>query len=129
MAQKKTLTAVCALALAICMGTAGAAGRSLVNGPHDGGHGFRGHYGGLRHGDWRSGAFRRRGYHRYYYGGDYVVVPGFDEWTPFPPTPQLPPPPPPLVPPTLELTCHHSQQKVMVPSETGGTRQIAITRC
>jgi hypothetical protein len=134
MVQGKALTAVCALGLVIYTGAAGAAGRGHAAGSHPGGHGVSGHYGGLRHGGWHGGVLRRgggwrwSGYNRYYYGGDYVVVPGVDDWT-IPPTPQLPPPPPPLVPPTLELTCHHSQQIVAVPSEGGGIRQITIIRC
>jgi hypothetical protein len=31
--------------------------------------------------------------------------------------------------PSRTLSCHYSQQIVTVPSEEGGTRQIAITRC
>jgi hypothetical protein len=31
--------------------------------------------------------------------------------------------------PTNGLTCRHSQEVVMVPSEEGGTRPITVTRC
>lgn len=134
MVQTKILTAVCALGLVIYAGAAGAAGRGHAGGWHRGGHGVSGHYNGLRHGGRHGGFFRRGrgwrwgGYPGYYYGGDYLVLPGVDEWT-FPPTPQLPPPPPPLVPPTFELTCHHSRQTVTVPAEGGGSRQITVNRC
>jgi hypothetical protein len=35
----------------------------------------------------------------------------------------------PMIPPPPALTCHHSEETKTVPSESGGTVQITITRC
>jgi hypothetical protein len=37
--------------------------------------------------------------------------------------------PDPVIPPPPGLTCKHSLQTLMVPSEEGGTREITIRRC
>jgi hypothetical protein len=113
MLRLNSLIAPCVLALVMNGGAVEAAG-----------------YGGGWHGaSWH----RDTNYGRYnggYYGGygpGYVAIPGL-------PTESVsmvaaPKPPDPLVPPSLALSCHHSQETIAVPVESGGERKITITRC
>jgi hypothetical protein len=109
------LLASCVLALFINVGTAEAAG----------------HGGGWNGGGWRWGT--NHGRHHYnggYYGGydtGYFVIPDIPAESVS--TVAAPESLGPLVPPTLALGCHHSQETITVPVESGGDQKITITRC
>jgi hypothetical protein len=87
-------------------------------------------------GSWSGGGWHRGTNHgRHYYNGGYYG--GYDTGyfaIPDIPTESVsavaaPQPLSPLVPPTLALSCHHSQETITVPAESGGERKITITRC
>ena len=96
--------------------------------PHGGGHGAHtSHFGGhLRSGRLHSGGYRG-GYNQWpLYGGILSVPPYWPDNTInyAAPTTVIYVPEPPRA-----LTCHRSQDNVTVPSETGGTIKISVTRC
>jgi hypothetical protein len=62
----------------------------------------------------------------YGYGGGVVATYSSDDVVGSVPLPLLPDP---VIPPPPPLTCKHSLQTLTVPSEEGGTREIAIRRC
>lgn len=107
-----------------------------ARGAKGGGHTFGGRYHFMGHHHFARG-FHRRGRRGFFRGSDFVQWPlydGFDIGVPYyesgepvdydlPPTVGYAPRPEPA------LNCDHSLQIVTVPSEEGGTRQVAITRC
>jgi hypothetical protein len=96
--------------------------------PHGGGHGARtSHFGGhLRSGRLHSGSYRGNFSQWPLYGGIVGVPPyGSDNIINYAaPTTVVYVPEPPRA-----LSCHRSQDIVTVPSETGGTSKITVTRC
>ena len=115
MLRLNCLLAPCVFALVINVGGAEAAGRG----------------GGLHGSSWHRGTNYGRPYYNggYYggYGAGYFINPYISTES----ASAVPAPEPlgPLVPPTFELSCHHSQETVTVPAESGGDRKITITRC
>jgi hypothetical protein len=96
--------------------------------PHGGGHGAHTfHFGGhLRSGRLHSGSYRGA-YGQWPLYDGFVAVPpyGSDNIINYaaPPTVVY------VSVPPRALSCHRSQDTVTVPSETGGTSKITVTRC
>ena len=93
-----------------------------------GAHGF--HFSGRLHASRPYGYGRYGGYGAYYapfYSGGIVAVPPY---APANAVNYVLPPRVIYVPePPRALTCHRSRETVTVPTDTGGTRQITVTRC
>ena len=96
---------------------------SPLNAKGHGGHAF--HFSNRLHFARQPGAYNA-GYWPFY-GGGIVAVPPYADVNAVnyvqPPTIVYVPLPP------QALTCHHSVETVTVPSESGGTRAISVTRC
>ena len=96
--------------------------------PHGGGHGAHTfHFGGHLRSDRLHLGGRRRAYGQWPLYSGFVAVPpyGADNIINYAaPTKVVYVPEPPRA-----LSCHRSQDTVTVPSETGGTSKITVTRC